>query len=497
MKFSKSIFTGIIMLFIIGCSEQKSHEIIITGKISGEIPDKITYTVPKEGLFVHGFKKDTGLDSLGRYQIKIPVGQMAFVQLMVPNKPMATLIVEPGKEYIVNFDYTKDANPQNFEIQGDDNKIQKLYNQLPQPNHIQEAAGPLLKDSIASQIQTKISNLKKEDLSKFKDLLAKDSIGQSMYNFIALDRDYYYSAVQGTVAFIKFLMDERQKGSFTENIKAMWKETFNNDLLTREDFQKTNWGYALAENYLFYKGYEDAAFDLATFRNSISDKFYPQMLLENAKKYLSPPTLEYFKAVYLYTEMLQKDYQKEFIAIYDEFKTAYPNSSYSPYLEPMVAPIVAFHKKAEQPFAQDIKFVEDYNTITNFNDLLSHFKGKKIYIDIWGTWCGPCKTEFQHKSDLDKLLKSKGVNALYICEGRISKEEAWKNMIKFYGLEGHHLMANEALLTDIFSIFGNNGSFYYPRYILIDEEGNIAQSVAAKPSEPEALEEQLTAMELN
>src|SRR5690606_21248117 len=122
-------------------------------------------------------------------QIKIPVGQMAFVQLMVPNKPMATLIVEPGKEYIVNFDYTKDANPQNFEIQGDDNKIQKLYNQLPQPDHIQEAAGPLLKDSIASQIQTKISNLKEEDLSKFKDLLAKDSIGQSMYNFIALDRD--------------------------------------------------------------------------------------------------------------------------------------------------------------------------------------------------------------------------------------------------------------------------------------------------------------------
>ena len=485
------------ILFFIGCSEQKPHEIIITGKISGEIPDKITYTVPKEGLFVHGFKKETGLDSLGRYHIKIPVEKMAFVQLMVPNQSMATLIVEPGKEYIVNFDLKKGTDPHNYEILGDDNKIQKLYNQLPQPDHIQEAAGPLLKDSIASQIQTKIANLKEEDLSEFKALLTKDSISQTMYNFIALDRDYYYSAVQGTVAFIKFLMDERQKGSFTENIKAMWKETFNNDLLTREDFQKTNWGYALAENYLFYKGYEDAAFDLAAFRNSLSDKFYPEMLLENAEKHLSPPNLEYFKAVYLYMEMLEKEYQKEFIAIYDEFKITYPNSSYSPYLEPMVATIVAFHKKAEQPFAQDIKFVENYNTITNFNDLLPHFKGKKIYIDIWGTWCGPCKTEFQHKSDLDKLLKSKGVNALYICEGRNSKEEAWKNMIKFYGLDGSHLIANEALLTDIFNIFGNNGSFYYPRYILIDEEGNIAQSVAAKPSELDTLEEQITAMELN
>jgi thiol-disulfide isomerase/thioredoxin len=161
----------------------------------------------------------------------------------------------------------------------------------------------------------------------------------------------------------------------------------------------------------------------------------------------------------------------------------------------LIAPVVDFHKKAEQPFAKDIKFVENYGKITDFNDLLSHFKGKKLYLDIWGTWCGPCKVEFQHKSALNALLKSKDVDILYICEGRNSKEEVWKNMIKFYGLDGQHLMANEALLTDIFKIFGNDGSFYYPRYILIDENGKTIKSVAAKPSELETLKAQLTEME--
>jgi thiol-disulfide isomerase/thioredoxin len=420
---------------------------------------------------------------------------MAFVRLMVPNKSTVTLIAEPNKEYNVIFDLTKDDDSENFKIQGPSEKAQELYNQLPVPEHIQVAASPFLKDSIESQIQAKIASLKEQDLSKFKDLLAKDSISQSMYDFIELDRGYYYGAVQGTISFIKLLMNERKKGVFTEAIKNMWANTFDNDLLTRPDFQKTDWGYALAENYLFYQGYKQASFDVQKFRNSLTNIFYPKKILENAEKLLPTHNLEYFKAIYLYTELLQKDYQKEFITLYDEFKSTYPNSSYSQYLEPLIAPVVDFHKKAEQPFAKDIKFVENYGKITDFNDLLSHFKGKKLYLDIWGTWCGPCKVEFQHKSALNALLKSKDVDILYICEGRNSKEEVWKNMIKFYGLDGQHLMANEALLTDIFKIFGNDGSFYYPRYILIDENGKTIKSVAAKPSELETLKAQLTEME--
>ncbi len=64
-------------------------------------------------------------------------------------------------------------------------------------------------------------------------------------------------------------------------------------------------------------------------------------------------------------------------------------------------------------------------------------------------------------------------------------------MIKFYDLEGYHIMANEKLLADIIKIFGNNGSFYYPRYILIDANGKTIKSTAAKPSELSALKQQI------
>tara|TARA_R110002049_G_scaffold22979_4_gene81522 strand:+ start:401 stop:1909 length:1509 start_codon:yes stop_codon:yes gene_type:complete len=500
MQNPKTILIVIILLFFIGCRKNISNEITITGKITGATPEKLEYTVPKEGVFIYGFKeygfkKNVKLDSLGQYQIKIPIEKIAFVCLMAPKKSPVTLIVEPGNAYVVNFDFTQEASSKTYKILGSTKKIQELYNKLPLPEHIQVAARPFFKDSVASQIQSKIADLKGQELSPFKDLLAKDSISKSMYDFIELDRSYYYSAVQGTVGFIKFIMNEREPGVFTEDLKNMWTNTFNNDLLSRADFQKTNWGYALAENYLFYKDYNEFSFDIDKIRNSNDDIFFLRRTLNNAEKHLSPYALEYYKAVYLYMELLQKDYQKEFITIFDEFKKDYPTSTYSEYLAPMVATVVDFHKKTEQPYDASIKFVENYDKITNFTDLLSQFKGKKIYIDIWGTWCSPCKKEFEHKDDLKKLLNSKDVEVLYICEGRNSKEDVWKNMIKFYDLEGHHLITNEELLADIIKIFGNNSSFYYPRYILIDENGKTIQSVAAKPSQLEKLKEQLTQFE--
>jgi len=36
----------------------------------------------------------------------------------------------------------------------------------------------------------------------------------------------------------------------------------------------------------------------------------------------------------------------------------------------------------------------------------------------------------------------------------------WKNMIKFYNLEGSHIRANAQLIADLRKLFDNNGSIY-------------------------------------
>jgi hypothetical protein len=95
------------------------------------------------------------------------------------------------------------------------------------------------------------------------------------------------------------------------------------------------------------------------------------------------------------------------------------------------------------------------------------------------------------KDKYSELLKSKNIIPLYICEGRVSKEKVWKEMIKAYNLEGQHILANEKLLADIINKFGNNGSFAYPRYLLIDENGKVVNSQASYPSKTRKLEKEI------
>jgi thiol-disulfide isomerase/thioredoxin len=487
MKIFKPLFFGIILLLFLGCQEQKFNEITITGKIKGELPEKLEYTVPSEGAFIYEFKKSVKPDSLGRFSIKMPLQEIAFVKLMIPHKSNITLVAEPSKNYEVNFDFTEKDAPPKYEIHCESKRVQVLYNKLPNPIHIQDGARPFLKDSVASQIVSKIADLKDQDLAKFKGLLAKDSISQKIYDFIKLDRDYYYNGIQGTVGFIKFLQNERQKGLFTEDIKLMWEDVFNNDLLTRQDFQKTMWGNALAENYLFYKGYDEVSFDVDKFKESINNTFYIRKIFQNAENYLAPHILESFKALYLYTELFQKNYEEEFISIYEDFKTTYPESTYHQYLEPMIAPVIAFNKKAKQPFSEDVAFLDNYENMNTLDDVLSQFKGKKVYVDFWATWCGPCKTEFKHNQELKALLSKYNYKSLYVSIDRENKHQQWLDMIKFYNLQGAHLRANKVLSKEITEM----GVNYIPRYFLIDEEGVIVENKAKKPSQLEALEEQL------
>ncbi|MBP0903210.1 hypothetical protein ACFSKN_14655 [Mariniflexile gromovii] len=64
-------------------------------------------------------------------------------------------------------------------------------------------------------------------------------------------------------------------------------------------------------------------------------------------------------------------------------------------------------------------------------------------------------------------------------------------MIDFYDLEGRHILANEKLIADIINKFGNNGAFAYPRYLLVDEQGNVVNKQVSYPSQIEKLEKEI------
>jgi len=123
----------------------------------------------------------------------------------------------------------------------------------------------------------------------------------------------------------------------------------------------------------------------------------------------------------------------------------------------------------------------------------SNFKGKVLYVDFWGTTCGPCLEEFRN---FTKPLKSKYHNReniayLYICQGY---ELIWKQQLKKYNIEGSHLFLESSQYNQLFknSIKGSKNTLIaMPRYLIIDKMGTIVNTDAPRPSNVDSLTSQL------
>ena len=126
-------------------------------------------------------------------------------------------------------------------------------------------------------------------------------------------------------------------------------------------------------------------------------------------------------------------------------------------------------------------------------ELLNMLKGDKYYVDVWATWCAPCKREFKFNEDLDVLLKANGYKKLYISLDKPEVENKWKDDIKYYNLTGLHMLAS----LEFFQNFEQNyslvkGYVSIPQYLIIDESSNILTNNAPRPSNLTELEKVLT-----
>ena len=218
-----------------------------------------------------------------------------------------------------------------------------------------------------------------------------------------------------------------------------------------------------------------------------------RFMFDRCKDWFEGKALERVWAAFIYDDILNEGHTEAFIGLYEEFKRTYPESPYLPALQPGMDETIRFH----QAELDETKYhVIPYDqTMTSISEALKPLRGKVVYVDVWATWCGPCKEMFSHVPAFKEKAKDLDVAYLYLSIDRPQAEEAWRKAIPHYQLKGYHLLAGQELAAAVYRELGNEqGSLAIPRFLIVDKEGNIVVPNAASPDQPDKLIEQLKAV---
>ncbi len=111
---------------------------------------------------------------------------------------------------------------------------------------------------------------------------------------------------------------------------------------------------------------------------------------------------------------------------------------------------------------------------------LDVLKGKYVYIDVWATWCGPCRGELPYLKKLEKQFEGKNIH--FVSISLDARKKDWIQMVEKEQLGGIQLWGGpEALIVRDYNITG------IPRFILLDREGKVIDSNMSRPSDEATL----------
>ncbi|MET0244057.1 MAG: TlpA disulfide reductase family protein [Flavitalea sp.] len=178
------------------------------------------------------------------------------------------------------------------------------------------------------------------------------------------------------------------------------------------------------------------------------------------------------------------------VKLYDTMRLYFPAGKYLEIAEKR-AKIVS-EKLAKEIKNSKIRIFESA-TDTNFTTLLKPFNGRLVYVDIWGTWCGPCKIEMQYVGNLKKRFEDKDVEFVYLDMDEDNQHEQWKEYIRFYGIEGNHFRFNNQNIEPFWKEVGDKGgkTNLYPTYLIFDRNGKMIEAGAERPSSLDKLYTQI------
>ncbi len=126
----------------------------------------------------------------------------------------------------------------------------------------------------------------------------------------------------------------------------------------------------------------------------------------------------------------------------------------------------------------------DYENAKGGKTKLEDLRGKYVYIDVWATWCGPCRAEIPFLKKAEEKYHGKNIEFVSISVDVAKDHEKWATFVKDKQLGGTQLFADNNWNSSFIKAFAIES---IPRFILIDPKGKIVDADALRPSNPALL----------
>lgn len=127
----------------------------------------------------------------------------------------------------------------------------------------------------------------------------------------------------------------------------------------------------------------------------------------------------------------------------------------------------------------------DYENHKGGKTKLEDLRGKYVYIDVWATWCGPCRAEIPHLKKVEEKYHVKNIEFVSISVDVDKDHEKWQKFVTEKQLGGIQLFADKNWNSDFIKAFGINS---IPRFLLIGPDGKVLKADAARPSSAQLTE---------
>lgn len=457
------------------------QQLTIDGKFTNSPDPVIVATMPVNGNQFSGARVDIPLDTLtGDFKLSYKISKPGFVTL-TNNWQQVRLYVQPGKSYHLI------ADMQNFntlQITGAEQEGQVLLQQLGLSEDTRNDAARLDSvKSVAARIQTAdaIAQEKKAAIEKLK---TAGKISTGFYNAVNDAIEVYRVNLLSTNFFFEYRQREEDPAAVKEFMQTYlpeWKKLYANFNTNH------HWLHAAGIPSLLgrYSGYRDIA---DSGRLIFEGGNYGLNSIEQFRKSLKGPMLEYAWAEYMMLGIGQQLFEPEWIDNFATFKKTFPASALTSKLQPYIAKVVAYQEAAKKKDPA-IELLPGYESMQSLSEVFAALKGKVTYIDLWATWCVPCRAELQYSIKLHDTLKTLGVQTVYISLDVENADKKWKEMIRQLPLKGINLRTNNVLHKDVNKVIPQFTGI--PRYLILDKAGNVVEWDAKRPSDKLDLIKQL------